>query len=198
MTDAPSESRSSTPVVQAVSLDPEGFVREHIAWMLALSERLLRDPERAKDAVQDAFVSAFNGLESFEGRSGIKTWLHRITVNASLAQLRKTRQLAEESIDEWLPHFDELQCRVESPWNELASLQELLEQDEVRDRVKAAIDRLPQAYRIIVQLRDIEGYNTEEVATLLELTASNVKVRLHRARAALKKLLEPMLRGESE
>ena len=178
-------------------VDVEELVRAHIGWMLALAERLLRDPDRAKDAVQEAFVAAFKGLGSFEGRSDIKTWLHRITVNASLAVLRKTKQLSEESIDELLPQFDQLNCRIETPWTELSSLQELVERTDLREQVKTGIDQLPPSYRIVVQLRDIEGYSTNEVASILELTDANVKVRLHRARAALKKLLEPTLRGES-
>jgi RNA polymerase sigma-70 factor (ECF subfamily) len=165
--------------------------------MLALAERILRDRGLAEDAVQDAFMAAFRGLESFEGRSSLKTWLHRITANAALAKLRRLKRLAEQPVDELLPEFDHHGCRIEAPWTHTASMEELLESDAVRAHVAKGIEALPESYRIVLQLRDIEGYDTKEVATLLGIEANNVKVRLHRARAALKKLLEPVLRGEA-
>ena len=171
-------------------------MRDNIAWMLALAERMLRDRGLAEDAVQEAFISAQRGLSSFEGRSSIKTWLHRITVNASLTKLRQLKRLGEQSIDEHLPEFDRQDCRIEAPWPYLATVQEILENAELRARVTAGIDELPDSYRIVLQLRDIQGYATGEVAALLEISEAYVKVRLHRARAALKKLLEPILRGE--
>lgn len=171
-------------------------MRDNIAWMLALAERMLRDRGLAEDAVQEAFISALRGLSRFEGRSSIKTWLHRITVNASLTKLRQLKRLGEQSIDEHLPEFDRQDCRIEAPWPYLAAVQEVLENAELRARVNAGIDELPDSYRIVLQLRDIEGYTTGEVAALLEISEANVKVRLHRARSALKKLLEPILRGE--
>jgi RNA polymerase sigma-70 factor (ECF subfamily) len=177
-------------------VEAEELVRDNISWMLALAERLLRDRALAEDAVQEAFVSVFRGIAAFEGRSSLKTWLHRITVNASLTQLRKIKRLAEQPIDELYPEFDRYECRIEAPWTHLTSLQEILENEDLRSRVNDGIGALPDSYRIVLQLRDVEGYNTEEVADLLKISDGNVKVRLHRARAALKKLLEPVLRGE--
>jgi len=181
---------------QGSETQAEQLVRDNIAWMLALAERILRDRGLAEDAVQEAFMAAFRGLDSFEGRSTLKTWLHRITVNASLSKLRQLKRLAERPIDEYLPEFDRHECRIEARWTYLAPLQDVLENDDLRARVSESIDALPESYRIVLQLRDIEGYDTSEVAELLKISASNVKVRLHRARAALKKLLEPILRGE--
>jgi len=174
----------------------ETLVREHIGWMLNLANRLLQDRSLAEDAVQDAFISAFQNLEEFEGRSSLKTWLHRITVNAALTRARQVKRLAEKPLDELLPEFDQQECRVESPWTRLASTQEVMESESLRSRVHEQMMILPDAYRVVLQLRDIEGYDTSEVADLLELSESNVRIRLHRARAALKKLLEPILRGE--
>ena len=176
--------------------EEERLVREHIGWMLALAWRLLGDRSLAEDAVQDAFVAAFRALPKFEGRSSVKTWLHRITVNASLMILRKHKRLAEQSIDEYLPEFDRRNCRIEAPWDKLATAEETLDNRRLRTLVFEKVALLPDAYRIVFQLRDIEEYNTGEVAELLGISVSNVKVRLHRARAALKKLLEPILRGE--
>ena len=179
-------------------LDPEQLVRGNIGWMLSLAERILGDRGLAEDTVQEAFMDAFRGLTNFEGRSSLKTWLRRITINAAISKLRQLKRLAEQPIDEYLPEFDRYDCRVEAPWTYLATLEEVLENDDLRDQVIECIDTLPDSYRIVLQLRDIEGYDTNEVAELLAITDSNVKVRLHRARAALKKLLEPILRGEAQ
>ena len=176
----------------------EQMVREHIGWMLVLAQKLLGERSLAEDAVQNAFVAAFRALPEFEGRSSIKTWLHRITVNSSLMILRKHKRLAEQAIDEYLPEFDRNDCRIEAPWSQLATAEEILDNQRLQTLVAEKVAMLPDSYRIVFQLRDIEQYDTGEVAELLEISASNVKVRLHRARAALKKLLEPLLRGEVE
>lgn len=172
------------------------MVRDNIGWMLAVARRLLVDRALAEDAVQDAFITAFKGLPAFEGRSSLRTWLHRITINASLMILRKYKRRGEKAIDEYLPEFDRNDCRIEAPWPSLATADEILDDDRLRTFVSEQIARLPDSYRIVFQLRDIEGYDTGEVAELLDISVSNVKVRLHRARAALKKLLEPVLRRE--
>lgn len=175
--------------------DAEGVVRCNISWMLTLAERILQDRHLAEDAVQDAFLNFFRGLKDFEGRSDLKTWLHRITVNASLTKLRQVDRLKEQDIEVHLPEFDQNDCRVESLWPYIATLEDVLAKEELRAFVIDAINALPDAYRIVLQLRDIEEYSTSEVASLCELSEANVKVRLHRARAALKKRLEPLLRG---
>ena len=180
----------------ADSVDREALVRANIGWMLGLAERILRDRNLAEDVVQESFLRAFKGLEDFEGRSSIESWLHRITVNTALSKLRQLKRLAEQSIDEYLPEFDQYDCRVELPWSRLATSDEILESEDRRALIFDTIGELPDPYRIVLQLRDIEEYDTGEVAALLDISESNVKVRLHRARAALKKLLEPILRGE--
>ena len=184
------------PTASDNGLDAEGIVREHIGWMLTLAENMLRDRGQAEDTVQDAFMSAFRSMPDFEGRSSLKTWLHRITVNSALDRLRRTGRLAEQSIDGLLPEFDQYGCRIEPPWASMLSPQEVAESAQLQRLVQQQIDVLPDAYRIVLQLRDVEEYDTGEVAEMLNLTPANVKVRLHRARAALKKLLEPILRGE--
>ncbi len=184
--------------IQAIrEMDAEKLVREHIGWMLALAHRMLADYALAEDAVQDAFINIFRALRSFEGRSSLKTWLHRITVNAALTKLRRLKRLAEQPIDELLPEFDEYGCRIEATWKTLESTEKIVADEQHREQIHKKIDQLPDAYRIVLLLRDIEGYDTGEVAELLAISEANVKIRLHRARSALKKLLEPLLRGEA-
>ena len=176
----------------------EVFVRSHIVSMRAVARRILGGDAHADDCVQDAFLKAFRKIDSFERRSSLRTWLHRITVNEALMRLRKQKRLDEQPIDTLLPDFDANACRIEAPWTVMATAEDILQRDEMRALVRAKIEQLPDSYRIVLMLRDIEEMDTAEVAELLDISQGNVKVRLHRARSALKTLLEPALRGEIE
>jgi len=170
------------------------LVREQTPALLRVTGRLLRSDQEAREAVQDAFVSAFRALPRFRGESRLATWLYRIAINAALARLRARSQADEVSLDEWLPRFKEDGHAAEPsiPWPADAGP----ERREVRERVRAAIDRLPDAYRTVVLLRDIEELTTDEAAQVLGISPGAVKVRLHRARQALRTLLDPWMRGE--
>ncbi len=167
----------------------ETLVRAHSGRMLSVCRRILRNDEEAKDAVQEAFVSAFRGISSFEGSSLLGTWLHRIAVNASLMRLRSKRRRPEESIDELLPTFkDDGHAQVEPrDWSPTAL--ERVETRETREFVRGCIDRLPEMHRVVLLLRDIEEMDTSEAAEVLGVSEGVVKVRLHRARHALRRLL---------
>ena len=180
-----------------LSWDSETLVRDHIGWMLSLAKRTLGgDQHAAEDAVQDAFVSAFRGLNSLKEPGSIKPWLRRITLNSALMKLRQNKRLAEQPISEFLPEFDQNDCRLEDRWSFWARVEDVQENQAQLDMLDKAFSSIPESYRIVLQLRDIEGYDTIEVADLLDISESNVKVRLHRARSALKKIIEPLLRGE--
>ncbi len=167
----------------------ETLVRTHSGRMLSVCRSILRNEEEAKDAVQEAFVSAFRGLSNFEGTSLLGTWLHRIAVNASLMRLRSKKRRPEESIDELLPTFkDDGHARVE-PRDWSPSALQLVESRETREFVRGCIDRLPDMYRVVLLLRDIEEMDTSEAAEILGVSEGVVKVRLHRARHALRRLL---------
>ncbi len=174
----------------------EELVRTNGGRLLAVARRLLRNDEDARDAVQQAFLSAFRALPMFHGQSLLSTWLHRIVVNAALMKLRSRARCAEESIERWLPQFLD-DGRHASPLPDSPeSVDVLLARREVRLQVREAIDQLPETYRTIVLLRDIEQLDTAEVAAALGLTVNAVKLRLHRARQALARLLEPVLRPD--
>jgi RNA polymerase sigma-70 factor (ECF subfamily) len=179
------------------TLSTERFVRRHIGWMLAVANRIVRDSHHAEDAVQNAFAKIFDKLGEFHGRSALKTWMHRIVVNECLMFLRKAKRTETVSIDDLQPDFDQNNCRIEERWATMETPESLLLQSDMRARVIEKIDLLPDNYRIILLLRDIEELSTLEVSQLLELSEANVKVRLHRARAALKRLLEPLVRGQT-
>ncbi len=169
------------------------LVRQYGSRLLAVARHLLGNEHDAQDVLQEAFLSAFKAIDQFTGNAKLSTWLHRIVVNAALMKLRSRRRRPEESIEELLPHFDgqgEWASGV-TPWK--ASSEVLLQRQETRALVRQCIDRLPETYRTILMLRDIEELDTEEVASTLGITANAVKIRLHRARQALRALLEKEL-----
>ncbi len=177
----------------------EELVRLHGGRMLSVAKRFLREEDDARDAVQDAFLSAFRAMDRFEGGSRIGTWLHRIVVNAALMKLRTRRRKPEEPLDPLLPRFLD-DGHLESPpaqgW--AVASDDALERKELRELVLGRIAELPETYRTILLLRDVEGLDTDEAADALEISPGAVKTRLHRARLALRELLDPHLReGES-
>ncbi len=176
-------------------LDFEEIVRCNTAWMVAVAQRILKDRALSEDAVQVAFSKIYRSLDGFEGRSSLRTWMHRFVVNEALMLLRKQKRVNEQPLDPLLPEFDRNGCRVDDPFALSGTSEDHLHSRQVRDIMKEKIDELPDQYRIVLVLRDIEEMSTIEVAEALGLSEANVKVRLHRARAALKKLLEPMMRG---
>ncbi|MFQ5513470.1 MAG: sigma-70 family RNA polymerase sigma factor [Myxococcota bacterium] len=175
----------------------ERMVRTHGPRMLAVSRRILRSEEDARDALQESFLSAFRSLDGFKGDARLGTWLHRITVNAALMKLRSARRRPETSIEALLPRYleDGHHETPPAPWRETGT--ERLEREQLRRLVRDRIDELPDRYRTVLLLRDIEELSTEETAEMLEITANAVKIRLHRARQALRQLLDPHLRDEA-
>ena len=175
--------------------DPDAMatlVRTHSPRLLSVARRILRNEDDAKDAVQDALIAALRSLDRFEGGSQLSTWLHRIVVNAALMKIRARQSRPEESIEELLPGF-EADGHISVPAAEWEPADTLVLRDEVCRNVRAAIDRLPETYRTVLLLRDIEELSTEEAAQVLGVTPVAVKVRLHRARQALRTLLEPSM-----
>lgn len=173
------------------------LVRLHGGRMLATARRLLGNDADAADAVQEAFLAAFRALDDFHGQSSLATWLHRIALNAALGRLRRRARQRTVSFDDLLPSFiaDGHHALPIAPWGEQAEA--VLARQETRAQVRACINRLPEPYRTIVLLRDIEELDTEETARQLGISPGAVKTRLHRARQALRTLLEPLvLQGE--
>jgi RNA polymerase sigma-70 factor (ECF subfamily) len=168
----------------------EALVTRHGGRMLAVARRLLGTAEDSADAVQDAFLAAFRALDGFQGNAALGTWLHRIVVNVCLMKRRARSRSREVRMDDLPPTSG----GPANPWENEA--QARLSRTELRAQVRACIDRLPDAYREILLLRDIEEFDTDQTARHLGITPGAVKTRLHRARLALRALLEPLvLRG---
>lgn len=173
----------------------EELVRNYGGRLLATARRLLPDENDARDALQSAFVSAFQAIRTFAGDAALGTWLHRIVVNAALMKLRSRRRRPEQSIDALLPGFldDGHQAHPAGRWRETS--EQAAARAETRDLVRARIMELPETYRDVLLLRDIEELDTAETAALLDISPNAVKTRLHRARQALRTLLDPLMRG---
>jgi RNA polymerase sigma-70 factor (ECF subfamily) len=173
----------------------EELLRAHGPRLVSVARRILANDEEAREAVHEAFISAFRARATFHGDARISTWLHRIVVNTALMKLRSRRRHPEESIDELLPTFaaDGHHSERFQSWAEPAD--EQLSRAEVAASVRKAIDELPESFRTVLILRDIEEVPTAEAAALLHTTPNAVKLRLHRARMALRTLLAPRLKG---
>ena len=175
----------------------EEVVRAYSPRLLAVARRIVANDEEARDVIQDAFLNAFRSLPNFHGDARLSTWLHRIVVNSALMKLRTRKRKPEESIEPLLPAFlaDGHYAERFSSWGEQAD--DALSRTETQELVRRRIDELPESFRTVLVLRDIEGLDTEETARVLDTTPNAVKIRLHRARAALRTLLAPHLgRGE--
>jgi RNA polymerase sigma-70 factor (ECF subfamily) len=167
----------------------EAVVRLYGGRLLAVARRYVRNDDDANDVLQAAYLSAFKAIAQFEGSAQLCTWLHRIVVNTALMKLRSRRRRPEESIEDLLPSFLEDGHHVEqfASWTTPADV--LMEQQQTQATVRQCIDELPESYRTVLMLRDIDERSTDEVAGLLMITPGAVKVRLHRARQALSTLL---------
>ena len=180
--------------------DPEAFgelFRRHRDRMWAVALRTTGNREVASDCLQEAFIAAFRRADSYRGDAAVTTWLHRIVVNSALMRLRSRRSRPEVSIEALLPSFREDGHHLEPPtaWEEGAPEQLLAK--ERGALVRAAIESLPDTHREVLLLRDIEGLSTEATARLLDVTTNAVKIRLHRARLALRTLLDRHFQGSS-
>lgn len=174
--------------------EPDAFeelVNGNGGRMLQAARRMLGNEEDALDCVQEAFVKAFKKIDTFEGRSDIGTWVYRILINECLIKLRKKRRRKTIDISSLMPEFDLDDCRIEPLWQPVVGPDKLAESAEIRRYVRSRIENLPEDARNVLLLRDIEELSTKETAATLDISEAAVKVRLHRARAALKRLLEP-------
>ena len=136
----------------------------------------------------------FSAIVTFEGRSSLKSWLHRIVINISLMKIRSNKRKLVELIDDNASFFDVNGKRIETETEITLSLEKLMADDSQREYIKTQITQLPQMAKNLLLLKDIEGYSTKEIAELLDISLPSVKTGLHRARLLLKKKIEHQLR----
>lgn len=157
------------------------LVRTHQDEVYTLARRLVGDPHLASDVAQEALIRAWRALPKFRGEARLSTWLYRITVNTSWTHKERANRHATSSIDE---HYD---IAAPEGADHPVVAGEIL---ELRGRLRAALDRLPEGQRQVVVMKDIHGWSHAEIAEATGISVTAAKVRLHRARARLAKDLE--------
>ena len=164
---------------------------ERSVYRMALS--YMKNEADAEDVAQEAFLKAFHHLATFRSEAKFSTWLVGIALNEARSRLRHAGAMRMESIDETSEKGGHISPTILRDWREVPS--EALERKEIREILQKAITSLPDIYREVFLLRDVEEVNNVETAAALCITVGNVKVRLHRARMMLQKQLTPLLRN---
>jgi len=164
----------------------EELVRRYERRVYNICYRLMGNESDASEALQDAFLRAYRFINKFEFKSSFFTWLYRIATNVSLSKLRKRDRLKTVSLDE--PVNADGDLRFEVP-DYKYSPEEMAKQRILRDALRDAVSKLPEDYRSVVVLRDLEGLTNDEVGKVLNLSVAAVKSRLHRGRLALREKL---------
>lgn len=159
--------------------------------------RILNNESEAESVLQETFLQAYQGLGSFRKESKFTTWLYAIGINLARASLRKTKRISaldDHDVDRMQPTFNRgMFAQTFEKWDP----QQIAEKSERHRIVHEAIDKLPDDYKTVVILRDIEEHSTEDVAKMLNISGGAVRVRLHRARQALRTMLDTHFRGSS-
>jgi len=168
----------------------EILMERYASRVFRVARGIARTDADAEEVVQDVFLALARKIEGFEGRAAIGTWIYRVATNAALLTRRGKRHQVETSLEESLPvfkddgHRDGPRAYLLADWSQTPE-RDLLE-GETRAVLSRAIDQLPEAYRVVLILRDVEELSNEEAARILDESVSSIKSRLHRARMALR------------
>lgn len=168
------------------------LIRPYEQQLYRTALALMKNATEAEDVVQDAVLKAYRKLASFRGDSKFSTWLIAITLNEARARLRKESRASIDSLDAQQENGGDFTPAALTDWREVPLA--ALERQELRKLIQGAVAELPDAYREIVTLRDVEELSVNETAEMLGISVSLVKVRLHRARMMLQKKLVPHLK----
>ncbi len=165
------------------------FLDTHSPHVYALALRLMKNETDAEDVLQETFTSAYKAIGSFEGRSKLGTWLYRIAYNAAMMRLRRPNTETVSIEDTMMAEDGRLIPKQLFDWCCLPEQE--FETDEVAAKLEQAVRKLPEKYKSVFILRELEGLSTRETAVALELSEGAIKVRLHRARLHLREQLSP-------
>ena len=174
----------------------EELVKRYDSKLLRIAQHVTHNREDAQDAVQEAFLKAFQKLEQFQENSKFSTWLVRIAINQSLMKVRKQRQRREVSNDRDFQREEETLPREIADW--MPNPEERYRTLELREILIKTLQSLGPGIRVVFVLRDIEGLSVEKTAEALDLTVSAVKARLRRARLQLRERLSRYFRTKDE
>ena len=172
----------------------EALVTRYQTRVFGLACRLTGNENDAADVMQDTFLQAYRHLASFRGEARFGTWLYRIATNTALMQRRARARRPSESLDAFLPAFDEAGVHRATPQElSVAShVEELLDRESLATKAREAVDRLPDSCRAAFVLRDLEDLTTAEVAEVLGIEPAAVRQRVHRARLLLRGYLNAL------
>lgn len=199
---APMAAVSDEALVEAARSGDEGafnaLVRRYQEKVYGLALRLSGNPSDAEEILQDAFLKAYQHLVGFRGDAKFSTWLFRIATNAALMLRRSRRLHAAESLERYLPRYrdDGRLARFDLVYGRAGRVEQTIERGELARQIKEAVERLPDDYRMVVELRDIEELSTDETAEILGVSPEIVSTRLHRARLMLRGFLGHLAGGE--
>jgi len=169
------------------------IVRRYNRRLYRVARSVLRDDGDAEDAVQDAYIRAFGALDSFRGDSSLSTWLTRIALNEAIGRLRKRRPTTDLTALDAPEERDRMQV-IPFPLNKPdADPEQAAARRQIRQVLEHAIDDLPDTFRTVLVMRDVEEMSVEETAAQLGLQAATVKTRLHRARLRLRDAVRAQL-----
>jgi RNA polymerase sigma-70 factor (ECF subfamily) len=170
---------------------PESVFREYAPRVYNLARRMLGNDADAEDVTQDVLVQVVRKLDTFRGEANLATWLHRVTVNAALAHRRKRAQRDERETHDPLNFFleDGHHHQPVRPWSTTPA--EQVQQRETTQLIEKAIADLPEPYRDVYVLADVEGLPNADIGDMLGLSVPAVKSRLHRSRLMLRDALAP-------
>ena len=165
----------------------EELIQRYSNKVFSLASRLTRNSEDAEEVLQDVFVTVYRKIAGFEGKASFSSWLYRVTVNAAFMKLRKRRQDHSVPLEDLLQQVQTVPA-LRSP--DHTHVDALSIRHQMLEALEAAIQRLPDEYRPVFILRDVDGLTSREVGKILELTVPAVKSRLHRSRLMLRKKLQ--------
>ncbi len=171
----------------------EMLVDRYGAWIHRVASRLLADARDAEEVTQDVLMTVVQKIGTFKHEAKFSSWIYRIAANAAYERVRSRRSRLETSLEPLLPVFDDEGRHVARVQDWSKGLDDPAVAAEVRSALERGIGRLPEEYRTVLVLRDVEGLTNEDVAGALGLTLAAVKSRLHRARLALRQQLAPLL-----
>jgi RNA polymerase sigma-70 factor (ECF subfamily) len=163
---------------------------ERSVFVMALS--LLHNEADAEEVAQETFLKAFRNLAGFRGEAKFGTWLISIALNEARSRIRRNKTVRVVSLDQDPDEPGHISPALLQDWREIPS--QVLERSEMRLILREAVDALPDNYREVLLLRDVEELSTLEAATVLQISTASIKVRLHRARMMLQKDLAPKLK----
>ena len=199
MSKLPEENSEAALIAAILAGDREKFhllILPYEGQLFRTALALMKNEEEAEDVVQDAVLKAYRKLASFRGDAKFSTWLIAITLNEARGRLRRDHSGITDSLDEQREDSTDFTPAALTDWREVPLI--ALERQEIRALVQRAVSELPDTYREIITLRDVEECSVNDTAQLLGISTSLVKVRLHRARLLLQKKLAPQLKLASK